>query len=74
MIDGKTVVGVIVARGGSKRLPGKNLMPLNGKPLIAWSVEAAQNAQCLDQFILSSDDTEIMTAARAAGCPTPFQR
>lgn len=74
MIDGKKVLAVITARGGSKGLPGKNVRPLCGKPLVAWTVEAARHSQYLDRTILSSDDAEIIAAARAAGCDVPFVR
>ncbi len=67
-------IGIIVARGGSKRLPGKNLRPLGGRPLIAWTVAAALAARRLDRVILSTDDDAIAEAARAAGCEVPFMR
>lgn len=74
MTMGQRVLGVITARGGSKGLPGKNVADLGGKPLIAWSVEAALGARELDRVIVSSDDPEILAAARAAGGDTPFVR
>lgn len=74
MIAGLSVLGVIVARGGSKGLPRKNVLDLGGKPLIAWSVEAAKATPSLDRVILSSDDAEIMAAATVAGCEVPFVR
>ena len=74
MIDGKTCLGVIVARGGSKGLPGKNVADLGGKPLVAWTVAAARRSACLDRLILSSDDDAIIDAARTAGCDAPFRR
>ena len=55
-------MAVIPARGGSKGLPGKNIRPLGGKPLIAWTIEAARGARAVDQVILSSDDEAIMAA------------
>lgn len=67
-------IGIIVARGGSKRLPGKNLRLLGGIPLIAWTIEAALAARRLDRVILSTDDEAIADAARAAGCEVPFMR
>jgi CMP-N-acetylneuraminic acid synthetase len=69
-----SALGLVVARGGSKGLPRKNVLPLGGKPLIAHTVEAALAARRLDRVLLSSDDTEIIDAARAAGCPVPFVR
>lgn len=74
MIQGQTCLGVIVARGGSKGLPGKNLADLGGRPLVAWSVAAARESACLDRTILSSDDDAIIAAGRAAGCDVPFRR
>ncbi len=68
------VLGVIVARGGSKRLPGKNVRLLGGYPLIAWSVKAASAARALGRCIVSTDDAGIADAARAAGANVPFLR
>lgn len=68
------VLGVIVARGGSKRLPGKNVRRLGGKPLIAWSIEAALAAKSITQFIVSTDSDEIARAAEAFGACVPFLR
>ena len=65
--------GVIPARGGSKRLPRKNVRDLCGKPLIAWTIEAATKSQ-LDEFIVSTDDTEIATVSWRCGADVPFQR
>lgn len=69
-----TTLGLIVARGGSKGLPRKNVLPLAGKPLIAHSVDAARGARRLARTIVSSDDPEIIAAARAAGAEAPFVR
>lgn len=69
-----TVLGVIIARGGSKRLPGKNLRPLGGRPLISWTIEAALAANRLDCVIVSTDDAAIAYASRAAGAEVPFLR
>ena len=74
MIDGRSVAAVIIARGGSKGLPGKNLREIAGKPLVAWSVDAARESECLDRVVLSSDDDAIIAAARRAGCEAPFRR
>ena len=74
MIDQQTVLAVIPARGGSKGLPGKNILPLAGKPLIAWSIEAAAACPEIDRVILSSDDAHIITVARSLGCEVPFVR
>lgn len=74
MLKGKSFLGVIVARGGSKGLPGKNLAEIGGRPLIAWSVAAAKQSQYLDRRIVSSDDDAIIAAAKAAGGEAPFRR
>ena len=68
------VLGVITARGGSKGLPGKNLKLLGGKPLIAYTIEAAQQSGVFDRVILSTDDPAIASLARALGCDVPFMR
>jgi len=60
-------VAVIPARGGSKGIPGKNLVPLLGKPLIAWSIEQAKDAQCIDSVWVSSDSQEILKVAEHYG-------
>ncbi|HTK89993.1 MAG TPA: acylneuraminate cytidylyltransferase family protein [Verrucomicrobiae bacterium] len=68
------VLGLVAARGGSKGLPRKNVLPLGGRPLIAWTVEAARAARALTRAIVSSDDAEILACAREAGAETPFVR
>ncbi len=60
MYIGKSFLAIIPARGGSKRLPRKNLLDLCGKPLIAWSIEAGIKSKYLDTIVLSSDDSEIL--------------
>lgn len=67
-------VAVIPARGGSKRIPRKNIKPFHGKPMIAWSIEAAQQSQCFDRIIVTTDDEEIAAIARQYGAETPFLR
>ncbi len=67
-------IAVIPARGGSKRIPRKNIKPFYGKPIIAWSIEAALNSGCFDQVIVSTDDEEVAEVARAYGAATPFAR
>jgi CMP-N,N'-diacetyllegionaminic acid synthase len=74
MFEGKKILGVIPARGGSKGVPGKNIRNLCGKPLIAWTIEAARKSKYLDSFILSSDDEKIIAIAKEWGCPAPFVR
>lgn len=68
------VLALITARGGSKGLPRKNVLVAGGKPLVAWTVQAALSATSVDRVVLSSDDNEIMLAAAAAGCEVPFRR
>jgi len=65
---------VIPARGGSKRLPRKNLLPLAGKPLIQWTIEAAKKSIVGSNVVVSTDDEEIATIARSAGADVPFLR
>jgi CMP-N,N'-diacetyllegionaminic acid synthase len=74
MMKSKRVLAVIPARGGSKGLPGKNIMNLHGKPLLAWTIEEAQKSKYIDRIILSSDDEEIIRVAREWGCEVPFVR
>lgn len=73
-MTGRSVLGVIVARGGSKGLPGKNLRPLAGKPLVVHTIEAALGCPALTRTVLSSEDAEILAVGRQAGCPAPFVR
>lgn len=68
------VLGVITARGGSKGIPGKNIKPLLGKPLIAYTIEAAKNSGEIDRLILSTDDPAIAEVAKKYGCEVPFMR
>lgn len=74
MIDGKTVLAVIPARGGSKGIHKKNITPIAGKPLIAWTIIEAKKSQYIDDLILSSDDPEIIDTAYKYGCAAPFIR
>nr|ELR5257563.1 acylneuraminate cytidylyltransferase family protein [Providencia rettgeri] len=59
MINNKKVMAIIPARGGSKRLPRKNILPLAGKPLITWSIDAARNSKYVDNIFISTDDQDI---------------
>jgi len=68
------VLGVVTARGGSKGIPGKNLKLLAGKPLIAYTIDAAIASGLFDRLILSTDDPAIADAARRCGCEVPFLR
>ncbi len=74
MIDGRTVLGLVIARGGSKGVPRKNVLDVCGKPLIAWTIEAAAGSRYVDRIVLSSEDEEIIEVARANGCEAPFVR
>ena len=74
MIKDLRVLAVITARGGSKGVVGKNVRPISGKPLIGWTIDAANKSKYIDRLILSSDDDEIMQCARELGCEVPFVR
>ncbi|MCW8328228.1 pseudaminic acid cytidylyltransferase [Photobacterium sp. SDRW27] len=67
-------VAIIPARGGSKRIPKKNIKLFHGKPMIAYSIEAALKSGCFDQVIVSTDDQEIADIARQWGADVPFLR
>lgn len=67
-------IAIIPARGGSKRIPRKNIKPFCGKPMIAWSIEAALRSAEFDWVIVSTDDEEIAAVARAHGAEVPFMR
>ncbi|WP_150303092.1 pseudaminic acid cytidylyltransferase [Pseudomonas saliphila] len=67
-------LAVIPARGGSKRIPRKNIKAFGGKPMIAWSIEAALDSGCFDQVIVSTDDAEIAQVAQQYGATVPFMR
>ena len=67
-------LAVIPARGGSKGVPRKNVRDLNGKPLIAWTIEEAKKSQYISNIILSSEDSEIIKEAKKYGCEVPFIR
>ncbi len=69
-----TTLCIIPARGGSKRLPGKNLTLVGGKPLLAYSILTARAARRIDRVIVSTDDDEIAEVARSFGAETPFMR
>jgi len=68
------ILGVIPARGGSKSVPRKNIALVHGKPLIAYTIEAAQRSRLLTHFLVSSDDPEIIAVARKCGASVPFVR
>ena len=74
MINGKKVLAIIPARGGSKGLPGKNIKPLLGKPLIAWTIEEAKKSKYIDRLIVSTEDEEIAEVSKKFGAEVPFMR
>lgn len=74
MYKGRRILAVITARGGSKGLPGKNIKPLLGKPLIVWTIEKALESACIDRVVVSTDSDEIATVASEHGAEVPFKR
>lgn len=74
MIDNKKVLAIIPARGGSKGLPGKNIMSICGKPLIGWSISQAHESQYIDEVLVSSDSQSIINVAKKFGAIAPFVR
>jgi len=74
MINGKRVLALIPARGGSKGLPGKNIRPLLGKPLIAWSIERSLQSKYVDETLVSTDSHEIAEISKEYGASVPFIR
>lgn len=74
MYKGKKILALIPARGGSKGLPRKNIKPLLGKPLIAWTIEQAKASKYVDKVVVSTDDEEIAKVAVKYGAEVPFLR
>lgn len=74
MIQGKRVLAIVPARGGSKGVPQKNVRLVGGKPLIGWTAEAAKASKYIDKLIVSSDDKQIIDVAKQYGCEAPFIR
>jgi len=70
MYKDKTFLAIIPARGGSKRLPNKNILDLNGKPLIAWSIEAGLGSKYIDKIVVTSDSDEILIISKRFGANT----
>lgn len=68
------IIAIIPARGGSKGLPGKNIRTLAGKPLIAWTIEAAKKVKSIDRVIVSTEDKKIAKVAGKYGAEVPFMR
>lgn len=67
-------LAVIPARGGSKRIPGKNIKNFCGRPMLAWSIQVAIESKCFDRIIVSTDDDRIAQIAIANGAEVPFKR
>ncbi len=74
MYKGKRILGIVPARGGSKGLPGKNIRPLLGKPLIGWSIEQAKASKLLDEIYVSTDSQEIADVCEQFGVKVPELR
>ncbi len=72
--EGLEVLALVTARGGSKELPRKNVAPLCGKPLIAWTIEATFQSEALDRIVVSTDDEKIAQVSRQYGAEVPFMR
>jgi N-acylneuraminate cytidylyltransferase len=67
-------IAVIPARGGSKRIPRKNIKPFCGKPMLAWPIEAARRSGCFERIMVSTEDGEVAAVAQEAGAEVPFWR
>jgi CMP-N-acetylneuraminic acid synthetase len=74
VINGKSILAIIPARGGSERLPDKNILPFAGKPLIVWSINAAKGSKYIDRIIVSTDDKKIADIAKKNDCNVPSLR
>lgn len=74
MINGKKILAIIPARGGSKRLPKKNVRNLCGKPLISWTIDTARQSKYIDRLIVSTDDEETARLSQEIGAEVPFMR
>lgn len=74
MIQDMKILAIIPARGGSKGLPGKNIRPMCGKPLIAWSIEKASKSKYIDMILVTTDSQEIAEISKCYGAHVPFLR
>jgi CMP-N-acetylneuraminic acid synthetase len=74
MIDNKRLLAIIPARGGSKRLPRKNILYLSGKPVISWTIQAALKSKYIDRTIVSTNDIETANISKDYGADVPFLR
>lgn len=71
---GDGVIAIIPARAGSRRMAGKNMRPLAGRPMIGWTIDAALKARRVDRIVISTDDPAVLALAETLGCPAPFVR
>ena len=74
MINNHSVIAIITARGGSKGLKNKNILPLAGKPLIAWTIDQAKNSKYIDKTVISTEDQNIAKICKKFGGDVPFLR
>ena len=74
MFGDKKVLGIIPARGGSKGLPGKNIIKTNDRPLIGWTIEMAKKSNYIDRLVVSTDDEKIAEVSKSEGAEIPFIR
>ncbi len=74
MINDESVLAIMPARGGSRSVARKNLRIVGGKPLLAWTIEVAKQSRFIDRLVVSSEDPDILDAAKAYGCDAPFVR
>ena len=74
MYKRQKILGLVTARGGSKGLPQKNVLPLLGKPLIGWTIEAGLKSRYIDQLIVSTDSRQIAKVSKGLGAQVPFLR
>jgi CMP-N-acetylneuraminic acid synthetase len=74
MYKGRKIIAIIPARGGSKRLPRKNVLPLAGKPLIGWAIEAASESGVFTEIMVNTDDAEIADISKKYTVTVPFMR
>ena len=74
MINNKKILAIIPARGGSKRLKRKNTLDLSGRPLIAWTIEAALKSKYIDRVVVSTDDSQIANVSKKYGADVPCMR
>lgn len=70
----KQLLAVIIARGGSKGIPKKNIFHINGRPLISWTIRAALQSKCISKLVVSSDDISILKVSQELGCKDVIKR